>query len=519
MPTLSPIVREILEGTQKKVASLEGQTVSVTQVASSVGEMYERLRNVIDYKDEHLLRRNAIERILKRKFLFIHSDNSGEGLIKELVWARYLKNDSVDLKTVKHVADIIAKYAKLSEVQVESVSSEEIKDWIVGVMSAEIDETLVSQTVEEALNRAMFRFMEAKLKLQEGLLTKDREVQVFLGVRRSLFKEDFPTMRYHLLLTYVTEWTMASDSIVKKLAENFSKLYHEIESQIHNPINTRLAKFLQPFTPPFLILKDLIEKSDNLEGLLNDPDEFEYSIEKICEKRYISVRGKLGRSIFRTTIYIFLTKMLLAYLLEMPADLYLYGKVHLLPLGINVVFPPVLMYAIGSSIKAPGRENTKRIKDLIFEIVYDTSSSSVLVPERFEVKNPRLGKFFAFIYLITFAVSFGVMIYFLDRFKFGIVSGGLFLFFLSVVSFFAYRIRLNAREYMAIGQSHGLVAGLIDIFAVPFLQMGHWISSRFAKINIFLFMFDFIIEAPFKAFVEVAEEWIWFLKQKKEEIA
>ena len=33
-----------------------------------------------------------------------------------------------------------------------------------------------------------------------------------------------------------------------------------------------------------------------------------------------------------------------------------------------------------------------------------------------------------------------------------------------------------------------------------------------------IFFLDFIIEAPFKAFFNVAEEWIHFMKTKKEEI-
>jgi hypothetical protein len=59
---------------------------------------------------------------------------------------------------------------------------------------------------------------------------------------------------------------------------------------------------------------------------------------------------------------------------------------------------------------------------------------------------------------------------------------------------------------------------LINLFSLPFLNVGHWIAVRFVKINIFVFILDFIIEAPFKVFLEVIEDWINFLKEKKEEI-
>ena len=58
----------------------------------------------------------------------------------------------------------------------------------------------------------------------------------------------------------------------------------------------------------------------------------------------------------------------------------------------------------------------------------------------------------------------------------------------------------------------------IDFFAIPILSVGHWISAKFAKINIFVFIMDFIIEAPFKVVIEIIEEWIGFVKEKKDEI-
>ena len=59
---------------------------------------------------------------------------------------------------------------------------------------------------------------------------------------------------------------------------------------------------------------------------------------------------------------------------------------------------------------------------------------------------------------------------------------------------------------------------LINLFTLPFLRVGHWMSEKFSKINVFVFILDFIIEAPFKIFLEVIEDWIAFLKEKREEI-
>jgi hypothetical protein len=37
-------------------------------------------------------------------------------------------------------------------------------------------------------------------------------------------------------------------------------------------------------------------------------------------------------------------------------------------------------------------------------------------------------------------------------------------------------------------------------------------------VNVFVFILDFIIEAPFKIFVEITEEWTKYVKERKDDI-
>jgi hypothetical protein len=66
--------------------------------------------------------------------------------------------------------------------------------------------------------------------------------------------------------------------------------------------------------------------------------------------------------------------------------------------------------------------------------------------------------------------------------------------------------------------SGGLSSAVFDIFFLPIVRAGRWISLRAPRINILLFFFDFIIEAPFKAAIKLVEGWLAFLREKKEEI-
>jgi hypothetical protein len=98
------------------------------------------------------------------------------------------------------------------------------------------------------------------------------------------------------------------------------------------------------------------------------------------------------------------------------------------------------------------------------------------------------------------------------------VSSAIFLFFLCVVSFFAYRLRLNAREYVVMREQESLRTVLVDIFMLPILRAGQYLSMQVSRINIFVLFFDFIIEAPFKTLLNTLEELFAYLKEKKEEL-
>jgi len=133
-------------------------------------------------------------------------------------------------------------------------------------------------------------------------------------------------------------------------------------------------------------------------------------------------------------------------------------------------------------------------------------------------RGKALGAIFGIIYTITFFLTFGAVIWVLDKIKFNWISIVIFLFFLALVSFFAIRIRKNIRELIVVEQKENILSFFSDFFYVPIVSAGKWISEKFDKVNVFVFILDFIIEAPFKIFVEIAEEWTKYVKERKDEI-
>jgi hypothetical protein len=53
--------------------------------------------------------------------------------------------------------------------------------------------------------------------------------------------------------------------------------------------------------------------------------------------------------------------------------------------------------------------------------------------------------------------------------------------------------------------------------SLPILTIGSYLSQGLSKLNFLGFVFDFILEAPFKLILGFVDDWVQFLSVKKEE--
>ena len=117
----------------------------------------------------------------------------------------------------------------------------------------------------------------------------------------------------------------------------------------------------------------------------------------------------------------------------------------------------------------------------------------------------------------AFIVSFGAIINVLNRLNFSIASQGIFIFFVAIISFFTYRISQTARSY-TIPARQGFFTPLMDFFFMPIIRVGRRFTEGLSQINIFLYVFDYLIETPFKEVFGFLEQWFFFLQTKREEM-
>jgi hypothetical protein len=234
--------------------------------------------------------------------------------------------------------------------------------------------------------------------------------------------------------------------------------------------------------------------------------------------RYGRFRRRLRNSVVRAVLFLFLTKMFLALIIEAPYERLVLKTDDIRPLIVNILFHPLLLGTIGLSARIPESANT----DAAIREAHAFLGMGEDVGFTFKMRRPwsrgALGAAFNAAYALTFLFTIGAIAFVLRAFHFNGMSIAFFIFFLSLVTFFGLKIRNSRRELMVVDSRVGIVGTLSDVLFLPMIRAGRWVALRAPRVNVFLFFFDFIVEAPFKAAINLIEGWLAFLREKKEEI-
>ena len=119
---------------KEKVTDENIPKINVSEMISKMAFYYEKIRNSVDYAEEYLLRKNAIERILKRKIVIegkiptleLKSVEISKHLLTELIRAGYLPNDEIPEDKIDEIAEIINKD---EEVIISSKCNDIVCNW------------------------------------------------------------------------------------------------------------------------------------------------------------------------------------------------------------------------------------------------------------------------------------------------------------------------------------------------------------------------------------------------------
>lgn len=528
-PNVQILITELNKVYKEDSEAVKTKKYEVSEATSFLSNIYERVRNTVDYKDEHLIKRFAIQRFLRYS---LSSKSQPEDvtdlLIKDLIRGKYISDQNINDSKVAKISTVLSKYIYAKELlnqQRISLDQGRIWDWLLGVASSEIEKVIDPLYKPEIFIKLLSNYILRMIKDSRMDLSYEQEsLHVLIACHKALVRSDFSILRYHALtLLYPDFFKQPSKEVIFGIVSNLVSTINYIDGIIKSRTQEVLYLQVRKVSAPFKVLEGVLElNAERVEELLSNPILLRDKAEQYIQYYYMELKRKLNLRITRTLLYLFVTKMILAILIEAPVDLTFYHHLNVFALLVNTIFPVVLFYLIARRIKIPGKENNDRIHAVIKSVVYEDKMFLTEQDERAFKKNLvsySNGKvWIGLVYMILYLAVYGMIFYVLSYIEFNFTSIAIFIFFVSVLSYFAWNIRARCSDLQAIPQRESLIQSVLNIIALPILKVGQKLSVEVARFNFFTLIFDFIFEAPFKLIIQSFEDVMDFLKSKHEEV-
>lgn len=533
MPEISNQTQQLIQRYQtwlKSSQTKEGvPLLNVDEVASKVAAFYEKIRGIIEWKEEHLLRKAAIERILKRRLFLVEDEKEiASPLVLELIRGGHFPNNSIEEAKIDTVQRVIHKYIFIIK-NSSPANGEETKiqlfGWILGIAACEIEEILDPPQKERALIDYMTELIKEKIEINEGIFViggitdQEKEKQIYIAVHKALFKLDSPIISYHLLKFYYSQWANLSREQLEEAAINIYSIKKKINKDLNHPLSEKVYQVCERYDTSYLILGDILTQDPiGANEKLSNPENLESLIKKAYDKRFKSSKERILRAAIYSVVSIFLTKITIAILIEAPFDMFIAHQFSYPVLALNVLIPPALMFIMILTIRPPSRENLQRVILEVMKITYESKKKDIYQIKPSPKRGCIMGGFLLLLYLLSFVISFGFIIWGLMKLDFGVLSIIIFIVFLSLILFAAIKLKHRAKELQIEEEKETIITSLFDFLTLPIAQAGKWLSSQWERYNVLIILFNLLIELPFQLIIEFLEQWRSFLREKKEEI-
>jgi hypothetical protein len=535
MSQISETTQKLISRYQKWQESLEPKqgiaTIHVDEVASRVAAFYEKIRGIIDWKEEHLLKRRAIERILKRRLFSkllsegtISENSIAEPMVLELIRGGHFPNDKIEETKIEQVQKAVDKYIFIvNNTNYDQKKSKiQLYSWLSAIAACEIEEILSPSIRERALISYMFEIMSQRIETNEKIKISEEEknTQTYIAVQKALFNLDASIITYHILKYRYPDWKNLSPDQLNDIAQNIHLMKTNLEKEFNHPLSDKFYNICEKYDTPFLLLGDVLSKNPvQAKEKISNPELLETSITTNYNQRVKTLKKRLARAAFYATLSIFLTNIVSLLLIEMPFNKWVTGYFfNYWAITIDILGPTFLMFLLVITIKPPKKENLARVLIEVMKIVYDKGKKDVYPIKKARKRNIIFDTIINFIYLLGFLAILYIIIWVLYQVNFPPLSYLIFIIFLSLIAFAGAKIRQRAKELQVIEEKETLFHLLIDPFAVPVIQLGKWLTAKWTRYNVIAVFFSALIDMPFTIFIEFIEQWRYFLKEKKEKI-
>lgn len=535
-------VQDLIDQYQAIVAAQqvkpEVAAIHVDEIASKVALLYEQFRKIVDWKESHLVRRAAIERILKRKLI---SEISGlrlvagataeqiaEPMVLELVRGGHFPNGVIPRTKIKEVEKTLYKYIYILRQNPLATPAGSVKvkrkinfyTWIMEVAACEIEEILEPPFKESALIDCMSKIMEERIRVApEGAIDEaEKKKQIYIAVQRSLFNSESALVSFRLLKYRYSWWLNPDEATLKQVADSIFIIIAEVEKDLDHPLKEEFSKLTEKYDTVYLLLGDILDKFEKEPAVIPTKLADRKILEKLTQsaynKRLTTLRSRLFRMAVYSTLSIFVASGFSLFVIEVPLARLLYGRFNTFAIFVDIMLPTALMFILVALVRPPGKTNLERVIKEMKKAVYPQKEGDIYEIRTGRRANPLFTFIITFLYLVINLGSL-VLVFMLFKWaKIPVTSIYIDTLNIAVIVFAALVIRQRSKE-LVVQERTTFWEFLLDMLSVPIAKIGQWLANKWKEYNIVSVFMIALIDAPFSAVIEFIDSWSQFLKEKK----
>lgn len=489
------------------------QKIHVVGAGATITAAYEQLRNAAEYTEEHVLLQRAIRRFYKRLFLLHEKSrivNSGEELLIELTHAGYVANDTIPESTVSQINELAASYYKayITLERKKGIAHRQVEEWTYELLAVESEWLLHDMSHLQAFTQFSHTYFLQTLDFMRLLGSKPAELEtaLYVAIHRALLKSDMAAIRLGLLKRYQQQ----PDYI-----DNYIHTNKQIDALINSSVTEKLFHIVDRRSAHLRVLRHMTDADPTLPGLLKNKEQFLTVFEKQVNDDYETINKKVNKGIVRSVIFLVITKVIIGISIEIPYDYLVAGMILWTPLLINLLFPPLYMVLLRTTLVLPGQANTARLMTQIEATLYEGEAKAQLSRRQ----SQQFSAGYNIAYALIFILVFGGIAWILWRyFQFDIIHLAIFFTFLSGASFLGFRLSRMIREIESIDSTQNGVTVVRDFLYMPFVVVGRYISDKYSKVNVVALALDMLIELPLKTILRLVRQWSAFISTKKDQL-
>jgi hypothetical protein len=537
-PEIAHMLSSYTEGIQSARKPLT--PIHVDEIASHIAKFYEQVRKVIDWKEDNVLRRSAIERALKR-ILFpklsgvtlkqdIDTYRVAYSVTADLIRGGHLQNDEIPeeqvllVETALKKALHILKHAKFPTNELLPLKRKiNFTYFIIELAAVDIEEILTNPVKERVLLETMTQTLTSRIRIRpEGSMTDDeKKTHVYIAVSRTLFDLDDSFILAQLLKFSYKEWFAPPPELLDKLASDIPAIWSEKDKVLEHAISRQLYTICERIDTVYMLIGDILEKYKEtpakVPAIFADKIKLGEELGLAYDKRFISLKSRLFRLAVFSTLSVFLSNWVTFYIVEVPLASIFSEGFNIFTAIIDFIVPTAVMFALVSIIRPPPAENRQQVLTAVYQYVYDDEKKKLYDVYIKKRKNSMFMLVVGILYLIMmFGVLGGVgYVFYIAKLP---LSSVVFDTLTIALTFFAAVGIRNKSKELSVDDKTPVWEFLLDMLSVPIARIGSFLAAKWKEYNIIAIVFTFLVETPMVVVFDFIENWSQYIKERRAEL-